>query len=339
MSRISPTKQRPLPLQFPPLSWRDLAAGDAPALRVLELACKQADGDEWVSRLVEDAVSAASGAPGSAQCGCLGGQIAAAGWVSPGQETEEEQLYVLGGKVHPAYRRRGIGAALLGWAENEAMRQAGPDLPVRLVIRSETLTPDAHAIYTRAGFAQLFVEQMMVLSLDGGAPPALLPDTLTLLPWNPETNHGFYQAYAASFRDRPGFPDPPEADWLAAHAGEAEFLPELSMLAVCESEPVGFVACEIHGDMGWVSQMGVVPARRGQGLAGALLAEALRRFRLAGYSQAGLHVNLNNPRAIRLYERLGFQPRLQRARYAKAAASNRSGGFAHAKLPDRLQPL
>jgi ribosomal protein S18 acetylase RimI-like enzyme len=48
-----------------------------------------------------------------------------------------------------------------------------------------------------------------------------------------------------------------------------------------------------------------------------MLVKALRRFHLAGFSQTGLLVNLKNPHAIHVYERLGFQPRLQKARYAK----------------------
>jgi ribosomal protein S18 acetylase RimI-like enzyme len=241
----------------------------------------------------------------------------AAGWVIQGQEKEGEQYLLLGGQVHPAYRRRGVGTSLLEWAEQRAMGQAGLDRSIRLVIRNESLTPDAHRLYTRAGFVQIFTEQMMVRTLNDETPAAFLPKTIALLSWKPQTIHGFYRAYADSFRDRPGFPNPPEAGWLESYTSEEEFLPDLSMLALFEGEPVGFVTCEIQGEMGWVSRIGVVPAWRRQGLASSLLAEALRRFRAAGVTEAGLHVNVNNPNAIRLYERLGFQPRLERTRYAK----------------------
>ncbi len=48
-------------------------------------------------------------------------------------------------------------------------------------------------------------------------------------------------------------------------------------------------------------------AHRGRGLASALLAHSLRAFRQAGFSQAALDVDAENPSgALRLYQKLGF---------------------------------
>ena len=59
----------------------------------------------------------------------------------------------------------------------------------------------------------------------------------------------------------------------------------------------------------------MVPAERGSGLGAGLTAEALRRMRGDGETQVFLDVNINNPTAARVYERLGFVVVGRRARY------------------------
>ncbi|WP_293866976.1 GNAT family N-acetyltransferase [uncultured Alsobacter sp.] len=67
-----------------------------------------------------------------------------------------------------------------------------------------------------------------------------------------------------------------------------------------EGRLVGFVV--VNPVTGYLDQIAVAPDAWGSGLARALLDEA-RRISPAGL---GLHVNQNNPRAVRFYEREGF---------------------------------
>jgi len=50
----------------------------------------------------------------------------------------------------------------------------------------------------------------------------------------------------------------------------------------------------------------VDPARRGQGVGAALLAEIARRAALAGLAALKLETGIHQPEAIALYERAGF---------------------------------
>ena len=74
----------------------------------------------------------------------------------------------------------------------------------------------------------------------------------------------------------------------------------------------GFIAA---GAGGWIVQVGVVPAARGKAVGALLIAEAVRLMRAAGEADSTLNVNVNNPRAIALYRRLGFATAGRRARY------------------------
>jgi len=72
---------------------------------------------------------------------------------------------------------------------------------------------------------------------------------------------------------------------------------------------VGFVTAAV----GWIVQVGVVPAARGAGLGAALVREAMTRMQTDGATEVWLDVNVNNP-AARLYAWLGFRNEGRRAR-------------------------
>ncbi len=53
--------------------------------------------------------------------------------------------------------------------------------------------------------------------------------------------------------------------------------------------------------------MGVHPDYRRQGIGASLLSESANQISQAGFHFIKLSVNVNNPDAISLYERMGFQ--------------------------------
>lgn len=86
--------------------------------------------------------------------------------------------------------------------------------------------------------------------------PTAPPPGVALLPWTDGHAALFFTAYAASFTDRPGYPDPPEAAWVEHTASEDDFDPAASRVALDPAgRPAGFVVAAGP----WVSQIGVVP--------------------------------------------------------------------------------
>lgn len=114
---------------------------------------------------------------------------------------------------------------------------------------------------------------------------------------------------------------PPDATSLAAlHAGSfarawdavslAPFLAAPSCLCLIASRapdalPQGFLIARTAGDEAELLTLAVDPAHRRQGVAGALLDEAVRVLRAAGVKQMFFEVEHGNTPALRLYESFG----------------------------------
>jgi RimJ/RimL family protein N-acetyltransferase len=81
-----------------------------------------------------------------------------------------------------------------------------------------------------------------------------------------------------------------------------------SLVAVDRDSLVGLANLGRRDDRTWVGGVGVVPERRGEGLGERLMRELLDRARDVAASGMTLEVILENTPAIRLYEKLGFEP-------------------------------
>lgn len=299
------------------LVWRTIEETDASALNDLDAACKAVDGIEPVSRLTADALQSARLDQDNSLCVAFGDQMAAAAWVLPAGADDQVQAFSLGGRVRPEFRRRGIGEALLAWAEGRALRKAASVGQIQFRISNEALTEDANQLYMDYGYQRVFSEWMLERSLDGELPHAVHAVGLTHAAWDEQTARIFFQAYREGFRDRLGDLDPVEAEWVGEYACDEQFRPDLSRVVMAGNKPAGFVTCSVEGETGWISQIAVVPGYRRTGIAQALLLESLARFSAAGCSQAALHVNVNNPNAQALFLSNGFSHKLTRARYLK----------------------
>lgn len=233
-------------------------------------------------------------------------------------KTETPKAYVASavGAVHPEARGRGIGTALLGWIEAEALRLL-PDEPAGkqriLDVSAESLTDGAERLFADHGFEVLFVEAVMRLELSRAGFATSLPEGVTLQVWTPTRADRFFEAYAASFADRPGFPGWDEEMWIQWATADDGFSSDASFIAVAGDEPIGFIVCARE----WITQVGVQPAWRRRGVGSTLVNAALSEFRDAGARQVLLDVNTNNPAAVRFYERLGLRGRFARILFEK----------------------
>jgi ribosomal protein S18 acetylase RimI-like enzyme len=297
-------------------NWRPVTEADLPALAALDAACRVVDGPASVPEPTYAALLTAPHTPLlGAERDAGPNHLAAVGWVqvNAGQAR-------LGGKVHPDHRRRGLGTHLLRWSEAQA---ATPDPQGTLIIRNEVMTEGSAALYAQEGYTRDFAELWMQRDL--GDPLPAIPPALPTESWTEANAGDFFAAYDAAFSTRrdPGTPPPDRAEWIADYADDPDFRPDISLLARADGQPVGFIAAgvlpiaDLGQTVGWISQVGSHPAWRGRGVAAALIGAVLAAFQREGVAAAGLHVNVNNPGAIQLYERLGFRQIGLRAKYSK----------------------
>jgi ribosomal protein S18 acetylase RimI-like enzyme len=236
------------------------------------------------------------------------GRLVAAGALRPAPGDGEPWAHgaVFAGLVDPAHRSAGLGGRLLDWGLTEGRRLGG-----RVTVETESLTGTSARLFADRGLRQVFAEDVMRIDLADGVPEMGWAEGTRLAEWSAETAGRFFRVYEAAFRDRPGFPGWSAEQWTAGVVDE-DFRPGWSLLAsVPGVGDAGFVTAAV----GWIVQVGVVPAARGRGLGGALMCEALRRMRRDGEVEAWLDVNVDNP-AVGLYRRLGFEHRGRRARFA-----------------------
>lgn len=314
---------------LPGHTWRALRPDDGPALaalaRVTQHPADHAPPVDYPARLARAADTLAH----NTRCAAAAdGSIAAYAWLTLEQRLQHERRALLEGGVHPDRYGLGLGDFLLDWQEARARQAlAGAHDPRPAVMRIDVYhqNPRAVEVYLRHGFRLFMAEDELSRDLAAPIPARALPAGMTVAPWSAARAGLFHAAYSDSFRERPGFPGWDEPTWRVNLTGHDTFWPQHSLLLLDGAEPAGFAICaadEQDAEIGWILQLGLRPAWRGRALADALLAELLSRFRAAGLREARLEVNANNPRAARVYARLGFELLRRLSSYRKPLAED-----------------
>jgi ribosomal protein S18 acetylase RimI-like enzyme len=319
------------------LDQRPLTDHDLPALSRLAAAVIGADGGQ-PDATRETFLRQRYLGDGRQSIGLFAGdELVAAAAVRPRGDTRTGTAMVAVG-----WRGRGIGAFLLDWQLDDAR---GTD--------TESVTQASEELFASRGLRPVFGELVMRRALSEPLPAVPLPAGITVAPWTSALAERFHATYVAAFRERPGFPDWPAAQWVEWVSGDDDFRPQYSLLATAnrgaDAGPIngaggadvglandaadvtrGADAGSIDGAIGFadagfivaadgfVVQVGTVPAWRGRGLGAALVVEALRRMAADGSAAVVLDVNVDNP-AADLYRRLGFTVIGRRGRFDRLA--------------------
>lgn len=245
------------------------------------------------------------------------GRIAGFAVVRHVPDSDGTEVYGLQCGLVPELRRKGIGTALLALNMRRARERATAEVPgasVLLHAGTPETAPGAIALYEEAGFtvARYFFD--MVQPDISRLPDLPMPDGLEVRPVLPDHHRAIFAADSEAFRDHWGGIDESEAAFGRYFSGPA-FRPELWRVAWDGAEVAGVVMVRpldaynaVHGARR-VEINGVSVRRpwRGRGLARALVADALRGAREAGFTSATLGVDAENPTgALGVYEAVGF---------------------------------
>ena len=257
------------------------------------------------------------------------------GWVDWVLTTDGRREYRTRGHVDPAWRRRGVGTAIL--AHNEArLREIAAghpdDRPKVLGAFASERRVGATALLTHAGYRPVrYFFDMTRPDLDGVEVPPL-PEGLELR--GVSDRDGFrrlFDADAEAFMDHWGGFDASEATfnlWL----NEPSFDPSLFVVAWDGDEIAGAVINSIDEEenaaldrrRGLLDSVFVRRPWRRRGLAAALVARSLVVLRERGMTSAWLGVDADNPTgALGIYERAGFEVSMRSTAYHKPLEQDR----------------
>jgi mycothiol synthase len=163
-----------------------------------------------------------------------------------------------------------------------------------------------------------FVELRMRYDLSKPLPSTALATAFET--WNATTAPQFFATYREAFRERMGDHEPDAAEWISDHTDDTDFRADWSLLARVKGEAAGFVTMFVLDEdakSAYLSQIGTLPAYRGQGVSVALMAEIARRLVADGFTELILHVNANNPHAIAIYKKFGFNSFGRRGKFSR----------------------
>jgi mycothiol synthase len=206
--------------------------------------------------------------------------------------------------VAPAYEGRGIGSALLRWTSARS-DQRGATLHRQIVGSGNAA---AAALLLRAGYERTRSQHRMQMPLTGpirGEPPAGIAIRRIDRDGDARELHRIdAEAFADNADSAPETFERFRDEHLDAPARDAE----ASIVAVDGRRIVGYLLAERRdeGRLGYVSVLGVSASWRGLGVGSALMLAAAGIWFAAGVRRAGLMVASDNPRARRLYDRLGM---------------------------------
>ena len=331
MTALSPQAYgQPMTADPAHLTWRPVAPGDAAACAVLFNAIE--DEDHFGEYYSEADAAEQLGDPGlDLERGTLAGfdgeAMVGYSWAMHRPLAVGLHRVMLQGGVHPAYRRRGIGARLLaaGIASAKDLHAIHhPDLQLTIDVQTTETNPGATAAYRAAGMSPIRWYSHMTHPLGEAIVDAPIPEGFVVEGYSAENDAEFHAVRNEAFLDHWGAVQMPAEQWRGTVVGWQSFRPDLSFLlrdtAANTADTATGTAAGILVTHFWEADteatgirdahyllIGTRRAYRKRGVAGALIAHAQRAAEAAGFDQTSLQVDSASPTgAAGLYEKAGY---------------------------------
>jgi GNAT superfamily N-acetyltransferase len=219
------------------------------------------------------------------------------------------------GDVHPAFRGRGIGTALLPWTWAQARDQGAAQV-------GQTVTDarvDAASLFTAHGYEAAWSSWYLRMALDGLAEPAA-PDGCEIR--GLEYDRDALAAYTVinrAFNETRATPEDDFPSWDGFMRGHEALAPWASAVALDGDRVVGAVIGFDYGRGAdaWIQQLAVEREHRGRGLGSALIAHSYARFRERGWTHGALSTDSRKTAALTLYAEVGLTVRSSSTHWMK----------------------
>lgn len=247
------------------------------------------------------------------------------GWYD---NTDEIRFYSITGRVHPNWRRRGVGTALIRYNQQHAreLAQTHPyDMPKKFVSYGADTAIGTQTILAKEGFTPVRYFYDMVCDLAQHQLDVALPTGIEVRPVSADQYRQVWDAFTEAMRDHWNAWEPTEDDyqqWLT----DPTFEPSLWCVAWEGDQIVGQVLNFIkpaeneafQRKRGYTENISVRRPWRKRGIARGLIALSQAKLREHGMTEAALRVDTENiSGALRLYEDCGYKATKQVTHYHK----------------------
>ena len=250
--------------------------------------------------------------------------------VYPRASAEETHKIHLEGAVHPRRRGEGVGTllaeAMIARAEQAHAEQC-PGVPPLYVLGGLPDDPAQDDLLDRIGLRPEQWSFTMRAQLGDCPEPGPLPDGLRIRRYDEEVAALLRDTHNTVFMDHPNFTPWTEVMWRQWVTESRSFRPRLSFVVLDVDVP-GQLAAYVQTSEydayfqatgrreAYVGKVGTRREYRGRGVATVLLQHCLRAYQEAGYDEASLDVDSENPTgALGVYQRAGFMVERKRTEY------------------------
>ncbi len=242
-------------------------------------------------------------------------------------EVTSVRVYLHLGFLLPDWRGKGIGTAMLEWAQTRIRAIAAQeqvDAQATFATNVSSTEHEADALIRNAHYQDVRRLSDMLITPDPQIVAQPLPTGVDKRTVIPAHYRAIYQtmkdAYAEIWTSTPES-DADYDEFLAENVDHPSFDPGLWHIAWFEDQVVGMVISRVSGKVGHIAEVEVRRTWQRRGIARSLLQSALATFNQRGITEVRLYTDAANGHGARgLYESLGFRETKQHIFYRKLLA-------------------
>jgi GNAT superfamily N-acetyltransferase len=193
------------------------------------------------------------------------------------------------GRVHPEFKGKGIGTAMLSWAEERAL-QVFDKVPeeARVALRSRVIDSHQPSNDLLSGYGMEMIRHSFQMRIELTETPRdpVWPEGITVRTFRPEDIEAVYRTDDEAFKDHFGYVSEDFEAGLERFKhyflGDEEYDPDLWFLAMDGEEVAGICLCRKRSwedeNLGWVNSLAVRRPWRKRGLGMAFLQHSFVAF-------------------------------------------------------------